>query len=96
MIITIEWQLSRDNLPNDFWGGGLWVTSGLEVWLGRGVAGLIPRIAFGFYGGENACVHSLCMSVGVRTVLLAFTQISSFTERFKLTCQKLTLKSFDH
>ena len=47
-----------------------------------------------FYGGENVCVHSLCMGVGVRTALLAFTQLSNVTEGFKLcwrTGQKLTL-----
>jgi len=40
-------------------------------------------------------VHSLCMGVGVHTVLLAFTQLSGVTEGFKLcwrTGQKLTLK----
>jgi len=45
-------------------------------------------------------VHSLCMGVGARTALLAFTQLNSVTEVFKLfwrTGQKLTLKpSFLH
>ena len=56
---------------------------------------MIPRSAFVFCGGESICVHSLCMGVGVRTALLAFTQLSSVTEGFKLcwrTGQKLTLK----
>ena len=47
------------------WCSGL--TSRLELWLGGGAAGSIPRSAFVFCGGENVCVHSLCMGVGVRT-----------------------------
>ena len=71
------------------------LTSRLGLWLGGGAAGSIPRSAFVFCGGENVCVHSLCMGVGVHTALLAFTQLSSVTEGFKLcwrTGQKLTLK----
>jgi len=44
---------------------------------------------------KNMCVHSPCMGIGMHTALLAFTQLNSITERFKLcwrTGQKLTLK----
>jgi len=64
------------------WCSGL--TSRLGLWLGGGAVGSIPRSAFVFCGGENVCVHSLCMGVGVRTALLAFTQLSSVTKGFKL------------
>ena len=44
---------------------------GLE-WVNISTAGSIPRSASVFCGGENVCVHSLCMQgVGVRTALLA-------------------------
>ena len=60
------------------WCSGL--TSRLGLWLGGGAEGSIPRSAFVFCSGENVCVHSLCMDVGVRTALLASTQLSSVTE----------------
>ena len=60
------------------WCSGL--TSRLGLWLGGGAAGSIPRSVFVFCGGENDCVHSLCMGVGVRTALLAFTQLSGITQ----------------
>ena len=49
------------------WCSGL--TSRLGLRLGGGAAGSIPRSAFVFCGGENVCVHSLCMGVGVQTAL---------------------------
>ena len=64
------------------WCSGL--TSRLGLWLGGGAEGSIPRGAFVFFGGENVCVHSLCMGVGVCTALLASTQLSRVTEGFKL------------
>ena len=69
------------------------ISTALGLWIGGGAAGLIPRSAFGFCGGENVCVHSLCMSVGVRTALLAFTQIRSFTEKLKLCVGELVKSS---
>ena len=74
------------------WCSGL--TSQLGLWLGGGAAGSIPRSVFVFCGGENVCVHSLCMGVSVYTALLSFTQLSSVTEGFKQCWrigQKLTL-----
>ena len=74
------------------WCSGL--TSQLGLWLGGGgTAGSIPRSAYVFCGGGNVCVHSV--GVGVCTALLAFTQLSSVTEGFKLcwsTGQMLTMK----
>ena len=49
------------------WCSGL--TSQLGLWLGGGAAGSIPGSVFVFCGGENVCVHSLCMGVGVHTAL---------------------------
>ena len=49
------------------WYSGL--TSRLGLRLGGGAAGSIPRSAFVFCGGENVCVRSLCMGVGVHTAL---------------------------
>ena len=53
------------------------LTSQLGLWLGRGAAGSIPKSVLVFCGGENVCVHRLCMGVGVHTALLTFTQLSS-------------------
>ena len=91
MFIVYAYFLSRHRSGR---GGGL--TSRLGLWLGGGAAGSIPRSAFVFCGGENICVHCLCMGVGVRTALLAFTQLSSITEWFKLcwrTGQKAHLET---
>ena len=49
------------------WCSGL--TSRLGLQLGGGAAGSIPGSAFVFCGGENVCVHSLCMGFGVHTAL---------------------------
>ena len=71
------------------------LTSRLGLQLGGGAAGSISRSAFVFCGGENVCVHNLCMGVGVHTALQTFTQLSSVTEGYKLcwrTGPKLTLK----
>ena len=91
--------LSTDALGNETskqchtdWYSGL--TSRVGLWLGGVAAGSIPRSAFVFCGGENVCVHSLCMGVSVCTALLTFTQLSSIIEGFKLcwrTGQRLTL-----
>ena len=48
--------------------------------LGGGGAGSIPRSAFVFCGGQNVCVHNLCMGVSVHTALKTFTQLSSVIE----------------
>ena len=49
------------------WCSGL--TSRLGLRLGGGAAGSIPRSAFVFYGGENVCVHSLCMGLKFKLLL---------------------------
>ena len=75
------------------WCSGL--TSRLGLWLGGGAAGSIPRGAFVFCGGENVCVHILCMGFGVHTALQTITQLNGVTKLLKLcwrTCRKLTLK----
>ena len=81
------------------WCSGLAYRLGL--WLGGGAAGSIPRSAFVSCGGENVCVHScVWVLLHVCTALLAFIQLSSITEVFKLcwrTGQKFTLNpSFLH
>ena len=76
------------------WCSGLTTRLGLR--LGRGATGLIPRSAFVFCGGENVCVHSLCMGVGVRTTLLAFIQLSSVTEGFIRTLCWRTGQTWNH
>ena len=61
-IATYAWNLIHALWVVD-WCSGL--TSRLGLRLGRGAAGSIPKSG----GGENVCVHSLCMGIGVHTAL---------------------------